>query len=243
MPPPDDHSSPFDDILAHEEQLESTPRDSYPRVLRFGVILAAVSFAIALLGSVIGNNVMGDPVLEGWATAANRYGMGLLLLSCVVIFAALRGPKVIALSERFSSSRIERSEWLVLLGFSFVAWVVMELVLVILFLIGVPSYWLILLTPTLAGLAITLAVQRRGLTRAYAIGFGSSLLCISTVMLNGAIFWMVPFNQNVYRGSSLQGSMFGAIAITTVVTVSMVNGLFCAGFASVLNRRDGQRPH
>ena len=248
MDQPRKEPSPFEFDDEHDggTQKELTPLQR--NFLRWSISLAAISFFVALAGSVMGNNVSGDMQLESIAMYLNRFGMLFMLIGCIGIFVAFRLPWIVRsfpVGDRDSKRSI--SPWWRLFYASLGGYLAFIL--------------LFLLVPLLAGqigyaifaylymisipLLLIMSIWHQGELRAYAIGMLTSLtlmlpvnISFASAAITGAYggrgMGFGSSNAFFPFGNSLEATLFGMVA--TSMLMAVVAALTCAGYVALLEK-------
>lgn len=239
--------SPFD-FEEEEVGAKGSVRSGGSRTfLRWSIIVTAISFAVSLAGSVMGNNVTGDFQLESIAFALNRFGMMAMLLGCIGIFAAFRWP---ALAKSFAPGKKQKkmwSPWWSLLfwnGVGLIAMVSMSLVLAFLFRANA-IYFLSAILPIFLPLTLVMGIWHQGVTRAFWLGVMMSFLFARGNTYTWLSFFFSAWMQSYYPpgyGYSPSGmpSSIGIfenapvfaswVGMLIELVQSQVAGLMCAGY-------------
>jgi hypothetical protein len=248
-----ENRSPFDFDDEDNKDKSSHRTPFYKKLLRGSSILAVVSFLVALIGSIIGNNATGDRDLEFIAFALNRWGMLAMLIGCFGIFIAFRGPQLQRLSSFKTGSLSKWSPWWTLFVWSIIGWFALGGILIgLTFLFGNGSLFFIsALLPFAVPLLLVMTIWHKGVIRAYAIGFLSSLMIglLSAFPLiwsfGFSALWMstgnmynpspYSYNSNPYFGpGNVQWSVISAVL--GQLFFAALSGLVCSGYVSRLER-------
>lgn len=248
MDQPRKEPSPFEFDDEHDggTQKELTPLQR--NFLRWSISLAAISFFVALAGSVMGNNVSGDMQLESIAMYLNRFGMLFMLIGCIGIFVAFRLPWIVRsfpVGDRVSKRTI--SPWWRLFYTSVAGYLAFILLLYMVPLLAgqvgyaIFAYLYMISIPLL----LVMSIWHQGELRAYAIGMLTGL----TLMLPVNISFASEAITGAYGGRntgfnssnsfSLFGSSFEAILFGTVansILMAVVAALTCAGYVALLEK-------
>lgn len=249
-------SSPFD---FDDEQIganESVQSGGSRTFLRWSVIVTAISFAVSLAGSVMGNNVTGDSQLESIAFTLNRFGMMAMLLGCIGIFAAFRWPMLARSFTSGNHGKKKWSPWWKLFVWNVVgltAIVTLSLVLTLLSR-GRAAYFLSAMLPVLLPLALVVGIWQQGVTRAYWLGVIVSFLFASSNSSAWITLFLGPWFANTYPpgygytsygmdpyGTTAPAVIFGDantfflfVGLLIQLVQAQFAGLLCAGYVSLL---------
>jgi hypothetical protein len=251
--PVSENRSPFDFDDEDNKDTSSQRSPFFKKLLRGSIILAVISFFVALIGSVVGNNATGDRNVEFIAFALNRWGMLTMLIGCFGIFIAFRGPQLQRLSTFKPGIRSKWSPWWTLFVWSVIGWFAIGGILIgLAFLFGNGSLFVIsALFPVVMPLLLVMSIWHKGVVRAYCIGFLSSLLIglMSVVPLiwsfglsafqmpTGSVYRSYPY---AYDSSSIFGLGYVEWSLISAVLGQLffaaLAGVVCSGYVACLER-------
>lgn len=237
-------SSPFD---FDDEQIGangSVQSGGSRTFLRWSIILTAISFAVSLAGSVMGNNVTGDSQLESIAFTLNRFGMMAMLLGCIGIFAAFRWPSIAkSLAVNQQPDQKKWSTWWKLLIGSIVGTggVIASLVALAFLTRGQGTIVLMYVIPLLPPFFLVMGIWNQGVLRAYWLGVGLCMFLGSRggnqALLSYYLTAGSSYGYTSYQEPTVFGDMtayYSLVSILIDIAQAVGAGLLCSGYVSLL---------
>lgn len=224
---------PLDDFeFGNATSIDDSRTRAHKPLLRLSAIIAAASFGLVFVFSVLASNSVFNSTAYQVYMALSNVSSVIMLVACCGMLIAYRLPHLDP--AQFRSGAVVAGGWLsnrfvVLVGINLMAIFLMwACVYLISGLVG--GFFTLVLgfgALCVGGLAATMAVVHKGYLRGYAVGMLAALI----LLLNGSM------NMMFVIGPGFRGGVGGySIVVAIMLTLTSMVGLLCGGYVLLIQQ-------